>query len=237
VVSLSFFNGAGQLSMGVYGRSPAIAIFLAIVVAGASTGCVTPRAALPPLRTSSAEGADDKTRAAKNLRVFDAVWNQVNRHYYDAGFNGVDWLAAAAEFAPRAAAAADESALYAVINAMLDRLYDGHTAAAPALASRDLRQRQVTGIGIRFMRLADRYVVADVLADGPAKKAGIKPGWVLLSRDGVAIDKARPLKHGQVAIWAFEDLTGARVELSLAAQEVSLVHREARTLRDGIGYI
>jgi carboxyl-terminal processing protease len=100
-----------------------------------------------------------------------------------------------------------------------------------------MRQQQVTGIGIRFMRIADRYVVTDVLAGGAAKEAGIKPGWVLLSRDGVAIDKAKPLKRGQVATWAFEDLTGARVELALAAQEVSVVHREARMLPNGIGYI
>jgi carboxyl-terminal processing protease len=227
-VSLSLFHLSGRR---------ATAIVLAVAIGGALTGCVAPRAAFPPVRTSNVEGANHTTPATKNLEVFDAVWNHINRYYYDAGFNGVDWQAAATEFGPQAAAATDERALYRVINAMLDRLNDGHTGAAPASSSRDMRQQQVTGIGIRFMRIADRYVVSEVFAGGPAKKAGIMPGWLLLSRDGVPIDEARPLKRGQVATWAFQDLTGSRVELALAAQEVSVVHREARTLPNGIGYI
>ncbi|NEX91625.1 S41 family peptidase [Caulobacter sp. 17J65-9] len=65
-------------------------------------------------------------RGEANLRVFDNAWKRVERNYYDHGFHGLDWKATGAEFRPKAAAAVDERALYAVIQAMLGRLKDRH---------------------------------------------------------------------------------------------------------------
>ncbi|MBC6980282.1 S41 family peptidase [Caulobacter sp. 17J80-11] len=68
--------------------------------------------------------------AAANLKVFDTVWRRVDRDYYDRRFHGIDWKAVRAEYRPKAEAAADEPALYAVIGDMLGRLKDRHAFAS-----------------------------------------------------------------------------------------------------------
>jgi carboxyl-terminal processing protease len=179
------------------------------------------------------------TRAAENLKVFDAVWNEINRFYYDPNFNGVDWAVAAKEFAPRAAAAVDQPTLYDVLEEMLDRLKDGHVGTTPPAKARDHQKQQITGIGIHFTQRKDRFFVVEVLPGGPAAKAGVQPGWAIISRDGVAPEKISsiPLKLGQVSQWIFEDPNGQKITLPLTAAEVSLVHREAKILPGNIAYI
>ena len=47
----------------------------------------------------------DRARTRMNERVFDRVWSEVQRGYYDPGLHGVDWDAARARFRPLAVAA------------------------------------------------------------------------------------------------------------------------------------
>src|SRR3954462_10929202 len=89
-------------------------------------GCATaPKATVSLAAVPPAQAA----RAAENLRIFNATWDLVNRKHFDPKFQGVDWEAAAAPFAPEAVAAPDQKALYAVLNRMVDLLHDSHTHA------------------------------------------------------------------------------------------------------------
>ena len=80
--------------------------------------------------------APSRERARMNQRVFDTVWSEVRRGYYDPDLHGVDWGAARDRFRPQALAAADDRALYRVVNTMLDLLDDGHAGASPPAAAR-----------------------------------------------------------------------------------------------------
>ena len=78
-------------------------------------------------------------RAERNRAVFDRVWQLVADLHYDPKLGGVDWPAAAVNFGPQAVAAADDRALYRVLNAMLEPLGDSDiTALTELLLSRAL---------------------------------------------------------------------------------------------------
>src|SRR5688572_16389639 len=103
-------------------RSPSECRFILVGLAlwfALLAGCAT----LPPVQVPVAQlPASQQARALYNLRVFNAVWDLVNRKHYDPKFQGVDWNAAAVDFGPKAAAAPDETALYSTLNAMLEPL-------------------------------------------------------------------------------------------------------------------
>lgn len=223
------------------GQRPARGLGLALACAFllGIAGCASaPRVAPPPLRVSAVDpAAADPKRAAENLRIFDAAWNTINRSYYDPEFNGVDWAAAATEFGPRAAAAADEDALYVVLNTMLRRLQDNHTGATPPARARDQRRQQMTGIGVRFAAVGGQALITEVVPGGAAHEAGIQPGWIWLTRDGLPPGQAKPLTLGQKTTLVCQDLAGQRVELTLTARALGTRRREARTLREGVAYI
>jgi carboxyl-terminal processing protease len=129
-----------------------------------------------------------RDRARTNQRVFDRVWSEVRRGYYDPALHGVDWDAARARFRPEALAATDDRALYRVLNAMLDLLDDGHAAASPPAAVRreDTRRqpRAVMGLTLMAAEEPDLWTVERVRAGSPAETAGVQVGWRLNSVDG-----------------------------------------------------
>ncbi|OYU99798.1 MAG: hypothetical protein CFE26_25035 [Verrucomicrobiales bacterium VVV1] len=76
-----------------------------------------------------------EARAALNLRVYDRAWELVNEKYFDEKFLGVDWAAQKGKYRTDAAAAADDAALYRVLNRLGGELKQSHlTALAPRLA-------------------------------------------------------------------------------------------------------
>ena len=164
------------------------AMGLALVAAPAAAG---PSLDGPVTATPSAspEPAPGRVRARMNQRVFDQVWSEVRRDYYDPRLHGVDWNAARASFRPRALAALDDRRLYGVVNEMLALLDDAHAgASAPAVARRQdmLRvRRPVLGVTLYPEDGRNgRYVVERVRAGSPAADAGVHTGWRLEPFDG-----------------------------------------------------
>lgn len=64
-------------------------------------------------------------------RRFDTAWNLVENRYWDLGRTGVDWAAAYGEYRPRALAARDDGAFYAVLEEMYSLLNDHHSVFVP----------------------------------------------------------------------------------------------------------
>ncbi|HKI55978.1 MAG TPA: S41 family peptidase [Trueperaceae bacterium] len=62
---------------------------------------------------------------------FDVAWQLVEQRYWDVGGLDVDWRAMRSEYRPKALAAPDDQAFYAVLQAMYARINDGHTAFVP----------------------------------------------------------------------------------------------------------
>ena len=202
-------------------------------------GCVTPVSPAPRVTTAGLAPAQAE-RAERNLRLFDRVWSTVAEKYYDPRLRGLDWGAAAKTYGPPAATAADDLALYGAVNGLLGLLGDGHTGAFTPGQARDYHTQQRAMTGFRLLRVGPRWAVYEVLPGSPAESAGVKPGWIVMSRNGEALGERLQwplLRGGEVVRWEFLDDRNQPVALALTATRVSIVRQEARTLPGGFVYL
>jgi carboxyl-terminal processing protease len=217
--------------------TPAKKLLFGCLALALLAGCVStpaPKVAIDDLPPSQVD------LATRNLRVFNAAWSLVMDRHYDPKLQGVDWPAAAKQFGPEAAAAPDKKALYAVINRMVDLLKDSHThALTPEQASE--RHTQVRArTGFNMTRLDGRWAVAEVVPGSPAEAAGVRAGWLVLSRNGTPLAERNDFRaaDGEVAQWEFLDERDRPVSLALAARPLSTKPRqEMRLLPGGFVYL
>ncbi len=164
------------------------ALFVAAVVLGLLTGC----AMIPPPRAAwnlvASAPAPNQERTAYNLSVYDNVWDWVDRCYYDATFNGVDWNAAKERHRAAAGSARNDDELYTAINRLLGELKDRHTSAMTAPKFTQAFHPAGGTLGMRVEGLATapdgRWRVFQVFKKGPAYRAGVREGWYLLTCNG-----------------------------------------------------
>jgi carboxyl-terminal processing protease len=219
-------------------RSAVVALAAGLALLGGGCASVptspAPRVAAGTLPKAEAE------HAAANLRVFDTVWDAVHRKYYDPTFNGHDWDDLARTYGPRATAAKDTAALYDTLNEMLGQLNDSHTAAIEPRDANEERTGQRAIVGLTLRRVNGQWLIADVNPRGAAARAGVKPGWIAVKRDGVALGERyiRPTQQpGQVVRWEFLTPDGRTVVLDLEVQPLPTARLETRELAGGLAYI
>lgn len=171
--------------------------------------------------------APSRDRARLNQRVFDRVWSEVRRGYYDPTLHGVDWNAARATFRPQALAASDERGLYRVINAMLDLLDDGHAAASPPAAVRrqeaQFARRAVMGLTLMRGETPDDWTVERIRPGSPAEAAGVQMGWALKSVDGKPWGPDVETYDGVPVQLVLTDDAGQRREIALTPRVMEAI--------------
>lgn len=150
-----------------------------------------------------------------NQRVFDRVWSEVRREYYDPALHEVDWNAARQTWRSQALSAVDDRGLYRALNGMLDLLDDDHAGAAPpAVARRQdmLRQRRaVIGVSMRpDPDGSDGYTIERVVAGSVAAEAGVAVGWRLEIQSDSEWTPEQDVVEGQPVALSLVDLNGAR---------------------------
>ncbi len=208
--------------------------FLALALALLLGGCVGIVA--PPSHAVLTEAE----RAAHNRRTFDRAWNLVNDRFFDAGFRGVDWAAMKARYRPEAEKAANDEALYATLNRMLEELKESHNYAMTPQQRYEMHTKQRALVGLRFMRIEKSWVVSEVMSDSPAAEAGVQPGWLAVTRDGQPLGSQvfASLKEGQAVAYEFLDRDDHPHAMTMVARNVSTAHRsEERDLPDGFVYL
>lgn len=138
---------------------------------------------------AAAVAAPQESRdVALAVASFEDAWQTINDTYYDATFGGLDWPAVRQELLPRARAARSADDVRAVIRDMIDRLGRSHfellsdTTALPGAGT----------VPVDIRVLDSDVVITRVPRDGPAERAGLRPGQVLLSVDGVSAATWRP---------------------------------------------
>ncbi|MFT3869921.1 MAG: S41 family peptidase [Nibricoccus sp.] len=181
-------------------------------------------------------------RVEANLKVFDKAWSLVDRNYFDPKFRGVDWRAQRERYRPEAAAAADDDALYRVINRMAAELKESHLAALSPRRTHEFSSGFRVAAGFTWQVVEGRLVVTRVVPGSPAELAGIKPGWVVVSRNGIEFS-AEPRRDsfvarmGEAIRFVFLDEHEQRRELELQPQPLKFEQRVARVLPDGTLYL
>lgn len=212
------------------GRRAGLAAALAVLL-GWAPGCATaPR----PYREPPALAP--VARAAHNERVFDRAWALVEAKYFDAKFRGVDWVAAGQTYRAEARAAPDDEALYAVINRMAGTLKESHLAAFPPRRAHEQRTEHRPGVGMSWRVIEGQRVIMDVVPGGPADRAGVRPGWLALARDGQPLtdDLNYTPRLGERVTYVFLDPADVRHEFTLTPELLVFARREARPLPGGL---
>lgn len=206
---------------------------IAALLLGAA-GCATvPTEYREPPPLSAAD------RVEFNRRVFDRVWELVNERYFDATFHGVDWDAMRGRYRPQAEQAKDDTALYHVLNEMCAELKESHLAALAPRRAHELDTEHRPAVGVRWQLLEGQRVVVDVVPGGPAARAGVRVGWLVVSRNGEPLrDGDAFITHlGRAVTYGFVDEHGAPRSFTLQPELLQFERKEERDLGDGLIYL
>ncbi len=121
-----------------------------------------------------------------NIDSFEKVWTTIRDKHWEKNPGGLDWNAIHDEFRPRIEAAPSTDAARAIMRDMLARLHQTHFAIFPSVVYEDVGvEIQGDGApGIDLRVLGNQAVVTMVDPGSPAEKAGVKPGWTIVSSRG-----------------------------------------------------
>ena len=206
----------------------------------------------PPPPLGSQRKLPPDITSVSALENFDYVWERIRDTHFDPTFNGVDWYAVREELRPRAAECRHIDSLRAVIWNMLGRLGQSHFGLIPSdryeSAGDDAIMRRILsaipddvarpGPGIDVRPIDGAVVVTEVWEHGDAVRAGVRPGWELVSIDGERCDELlarfeEAVRALQGADWLLADMpyiVWAVIEARMAGEEgsmVDLVFRDA----------
>jgi carboxyl-terminal processing protease len=169
--------------MRVCGGGQVVALLLALAATPALAQTVPPVASATP------------AAAPTPLDTFDAAWRLLRENYVAATAARIDWDALRAELRPRAERATSDAEVRAVVRDMLERVGQSHFAILPApvasaMAGAALRPEEIGTLGFDVRLLGQSLVVTGVDADGPAARAGVRPGWTLTRVGARSVEQA-----------------------------------------------
>ena len=186
-------------------------------------GVAPAEAGTPAAPAAGAASAPTRDRLRMNQRVFDRVWTEVQREYYDPTIHGLDWRAQRDLYRPQALAARDDRELYAALDGMLDLLDDDHAGAAPPAVVRrqaGLReQRPVMGLTL-YPEDDGVYRIERVRAGSPAAEARIGLGWRLETLNGASWSPEVDVVDGQPVSLRFLDQAGLPRDVTLTPRQM-----------------
>jgi carboxyl-terminal processing protease len=201
------------------------------------TGCATtpaPRIALDQVPVSQ------RVRAEENVRLFNKVWSMVADLHYDPKLQGVDWLMAGAKYGAEAAMAPDDRTLYGSLNQMVGLLKDSHTHVLSPVQATERHRQMRARTGMYMTRFNGRWAVSELTPGSPAETAGVKIGWLAMTRNGETIGDRMDFRpaEGEVSHWEFLDDRDQLVALDLTARSLSTKPQQImRELPGGIIYL
>jgi carboxyl-terminal processing protease len=127
-----------------------------------------------------------------DIESFEKVWTTVRDKHWEKNPAGLDWQAVHTEFRPKIEAAKSREEVRGLLREMLGRLHETHFAILPGTVY-DAMSEGVEGPGtpgIDLRVLDGQAVVTGVDPGSPAERAGVKPGWAIMSVDGSALGVA-----------------------------------------------
>jgi carboxyl-terminal processing protease len=130
-------------------------------------------------------------------QVFEKVWKDVDEHYYDPEFGGVNWREVHQRYRPLVAAAKDDKDFYSILDRMTAELHDAHTRFSSPEQWRNHEKHQGVSLGFRPGYVEGKVAVLDVIPASNAAHAGIEPGMIVTALDGqpIADRLAESAKH------------------------------------------
>lgn len=174
--------------------------------------------------------ASDSYDQAANMASFEKVWSTIKQTHWDEDIVGPNWDDAKAKYKPKAEAATSISEMRKIIEAMIAELGQSHfgVISNDSYEAMDLDGGSGNATtGMTFRMINDEAVVTKVREGSSAEKAGIVPGWTLVSYKGKEISKAaEKIKKAAHGPMRFETLAGMAMERILGGndgEEIKLV--------------
>jgi carboxyl-terminal processing protease len=157
-----------------------------------------------PLESPSISITLTKSRAnalTEEQALVDDVWKEVNRQFFDRTFHGMGeegWKKQRLDSVKKVTGMGpdDQEQVYKVIRKMLETLGDPYTRYLTPDQYESLyayaKGGASSGIGVQLLGdpSSGKIVVINTVKDGPAQKAGVLPGDIIVQVDGYAIDGA-----------------------------------------------
>ncbi|MDQ3995696.1 MAG: S41 family peptidase [Gemmatimonadota bacterium] len=148
---------------------------------------VSAAAAQTPSGRPTGDRTAERISPAEALATFDSAWSRVRNAHYDTAMRGIDWARVREELRPRAERAATLGELRGVLSEMLERLGESHYGIIRGEVAEvlDPGPREATSngppgdVGVSLRLLGRDVVVSQVVAGGPADRAGVKAGWIV----------------------------------------------------------
>src|SRR5271170_2546476 len=123
----------------------------------------------------------------ERVEVFEKVWKEVDEHYYDPEFGGVNWQEVHQRYLPLVKAAKDDKDFYSIVDRMTAELHDAHTRFSSPEQWENRKKHQGVSVGFRAGYVEGKVVVLDVFPESNAARAGIQPGMIVTALDGQPI--------------------------------------------------
>jgi carboxyl-terminal processing protease len=153
--------------------------------------------ALSPVASSqTSTGASAHSRASNatpdvRQETFEIVWRTIKEKHYDPQFNGVDWDKVRQSYAPRVAEVKSDQELYKLLQEMIGELGQSHFNIIPpeAVVEQEAEAPASGGIGIDVDYIDNLAVITRAEEDSPARRAGLRPGFVIKQIDQTPVDQ------------------------------------------------
>jgi carboxyl-terminal processing protease len=130
----------------------------------------------------------DEQRAL-NVESFEQAWETIRDKHWDPELGGLDWQAVHDEIRPRVEDASTQSEYYDAMKSMIDRFGQSHFGVIPKRVYNKIQEPSgegprdgATGIDVRVIDGA--ALVTGVPQETPGARAGVMPGWEILTIDG-----------------------------------------------------
>ena len=144
---------------------------------------------------------NDRTTALSKkdrVAVFEEVWKRISERYYDPSFNGVDWNSVRDRYRPRLDQVGEDNEFYALLNRMVGELHDAHTRLHTPRERIDRERFLAVTPGLSIWEVENKPVVISVDPSSEAARAGIVPGMIVTSVNGIPV--ANRLEQVKLAI-------------------------------------
>jgi carboxyl-terminal processing protease len=125
------------------------------------------------------------------IASYDTVWQTVNENHFDSTFGGLDWNEIYSRYHELVSNVEDDASFIKVVNSMLAELKLSHYAVfhMKKISASGSPLVSTGSIGLDIRLLDNRAVVTSVKSGFPAADAGLKPGYVVESIDGVPVEQ------------------------------------------------
>jgi len=168
--------------------------------------------------------------------VFERVWKDVDEHYYDPEFGGVNWKKIHQRYLPLVKSAKDDKNFYSIVDRMTAELHDAHTRFTSPEQWANHKKHQGVSIGFRAGYVEGQVVVLDVFPDSNAAHAGIEPGMIVTALDGQPIADRLAEAAKSVLPSSTERITGLRILSDVFAGAVETPFAASLRRADGSSF-